>query len=110
MTGLIVLAVCLAMAALGLVFISAGLRNRGKPPPSLTSPLYIVGYVTLILVTIDGVWLLLSGHGTPLFLLLFATWPFTLYGMYRGERSRRRWLGSDGPHYAVFVPCLVRPR
>ena len=57
---------------------------------SLTSPIYIACYGILAVWTAGGVWALVSGHGSPLLVFLLATWPFTLYGLYRGERSRRR--------------------
>jgi hypothetical protein len=90
MTGLEVLAACFVTGALGMFFLSADVRNRGKPPLSLTSPIYIAGYGILAIWTVGGVWALVSGHGSPLLVFVLATWPFSLYGLYRGERSRRR--------------------
>jgi hypothetical protein len=89
MTGLVVLAACLGMAALGIFFLSVSVRNRGKPPLSLTIPIYIAGCGILAIWTVGGVWALVSGHGSPLLVFLLATWPFTLSGLHRGERSRR---------------------
>jgi hypothetical protein len=90
MTGLEVLAACFVTGALGIFFLAADVRNRGKPPLSPTSPIYIAGYGILAIWTVGGVWALVSGHGSPLLVALLATWPFTLYGLYRSERSRRR--------------------
>jgi hypothetical protein len=89
MTGFAVLAACLALAALGAFFLAASVRGRGKHPPSLVSPLYVACYGVLAAVTAGGVWVIVSGHGSPLVAFVFAAWPFALYGVYRGERSRR---------------------